>query len=87
MKIGKKIQRAREKKGLTQQQLAALLHERLDVVQEWEEGNERLDDYDARRLIEVLDMDAKDLYVKDYPILKIGTLIIFIIFTVYLLFF
>ena len=87
MKIGKRIQKAREAKGLSQQQLAALLHERLDVVQQWEEGNERLDDYDARRLIEALDMDAEDLYVKDYPVLKIGTTVIFIILTLYLLFF
>lgn len=87
MKIGKRIQKAREAKGLSQQQLAALLHERLDVVQQWEAGNERLDDYDARRLIEALDMDAEDLYVKDYPVLKIGTTVIFIILTLYLLFF
>ena len=87
MKIGKRIQKAREAKGLSRQQLAALLHERLDVVQQWEAGNERLDDYDARRLIEALDMDAEDLYVKDYPVLKIGTTVIFIILTLYLLFF
>ncbi len=87
MKIGKRIQKAREAKGLSQQQLAALLHERLDVVQQWEAGNERLDDYDVRRLIEALDMDAEDLYVKDYPVLKIGTTVIFIILTLYLLFF
>ena len=87
MKIGKRIQKAREAKGLSRQQLAALLHERLDVVQQWEAGNERLDDYDVRRLIEALDMDAEDLYVKDYPVLKIGTTVIFIILTLYLLFF
>jgi transcriptional regulator with XRE-family HTH domain len=60
--VGAALAQARERAGLTQQQLAKLLRKPQSFVSNYERGQRRIDVLELLRIIEVMDRDPIEIF-------------------------